>query len=98
MMSGSQADQLVRVRSYQIDVTAGPTKVHAHVAAIGSTQVRKRLCERGNVSLPHGIVFDVRHEHADAPYAVALLRPRRKRPSGRRADEEGDEVAPPNHS
>jgi hypothetical protein len=32
------------------------------------------------------------HEHADAPYAVALPRPRRERPR-RRAAEEGDELA-----
>jgi hypothetical protein len=37
-----QADQLLRERSYPIDVTAGPTKVDPHVAAIGPTQVRKR--------------------------------------------------------
>jgi hypothetical protein len=42
---GLQADQLPRERSYQIDVTAGPTNVHPHVAVIGPTQVRKRLSE-----------------------------------------------------
>jgi hypothetical protein len=35
-----------------------------------------------------------RHEHADAPHAVALLRARRERPSDGRAAEEGNEVAP----
>jgi hypothetical protein len=38
-----------------------------------------------------------RHEHADAPHAVALLRVRRQRPR-RRAAEERDERAPSNHS
>jgi hypothetical protein len=75
-----QTDQLLRERPYPIDVIAVPPKVHPHVAAIGPTQVRKRLRERRDVSLPHGIVFVARHEHADAPYAVALLRARRKRP------------------
>jgi hypothetical protein len=32
------------------------------------------LRESGEASLPHGIVFVARHEHADAPHAVALLR------------------------
>jgi hypothetical protein len=50
-------------------------KVHPHVAAI-PTQVRKCLRERGDDSLPQGIVFVERHEHADAPHAVALLRAR----------------------
>jgi hypothetical protein len=57
----------------RLDVIAAPPKVHAHVAAIGPTQARKRLRERRNDSLCHGIFVD-RHEHADAPYAVALLR------------------------
>src|SRR5439155_14922369 len=42
---GLQADQLLRERSYPIDVTAAPTKVDPHVAATGPTQVRKRLSE-----------------------------------------------------
>src|SRR6516162_4027501 len=71
-----------------------PPKVNPHVAAISPTQARKRLSERREARLPHGIVFVIRHEHADTPYAVALLRPRRERPR-RRAAEERDELAPP---
>jgi hypothetical protein len=52
-----EADQLLRERSYPIDVTAGRPEVHPHVAAIGPTQARKRLCERGNETLAQGIVF-----------------------------------------
>jgi hypothetical protein len=87
-----QADQLLRERSYPIGVTAGPPKVHPQVA-IGPTQVRKRLRERKVATLPLRIVFVVWHEHADAPHAVALLRPYRERPT-RRAAEERDEFAP----
>src|SRR5262252_8623409 len=50
-----------------------------------------------NVSLCHGIVFVPRHEHADVPHAVALLRTYRDRPR-RRAAEERDELAPLHHS
>jgi hypothetical protein len=88
-----QADQLPRERSYSIDVTAAPSKVHSHVAAIGPTQVRKRLREGREASLPHGIVFVASIEHADEPHAVGLLRPCRQRP-GRSAAKEGDELAP----
>jgi DNA invertase Pin-like site-specific DNA recombinase len=38
------------------------------------------LHERRQARLHHGIVFVQRREHADAPYAVALLRPRHHRP------------------
>jgi hypothetical protein len=88
-----QTDQLLRRRSYPVDVNAAPPKVHPHVAAIGPTQARKRLSERRDKKLPIRIVFVGGHEHADAPQPVALLRPRRERPS-RRAAEPGDEFAP----
>jgi hypothetical protein len=88
-----QADQLLCKRSHPIGVSAGPPKVHPQVAAIGPTQARKRLRERREARLIHGIVFVARHEYADAPHAVALLRLRRKRPC-RRAAKEGDELAP----
>jgi hypothetical protein len=88
-----QADQLLRERSYPIDVTAAPTKVHPHVAAIGQTQVHKPLRERGEATLPLRIGFFARQEHADPPHPVALLRVRRERPRGRAA-EERDELAP----
>jgi len=78
---------------YPIGVIAVPPKDHPHVATIVPTQLSKRLRERREVSLPHGIVFVKRHEHPDAPHAVALLRARRKRPR-RRAAEERDELAP----
>jgi hypothetical protein len=52
-----QADQLLRERSHPIGVTATPTKVHPHVAAIGPTQVRKRLREQRVAMLLLGIVF-----------------------------------------
>src|SRR6516225_2117515 len=92
---GLQADQLPRKRSYPIDVIAAPPKVHPHVAAIAITQVRKRLGERGEAKLPLRIGLVERHEHADAPHAVALLRPCRERPC-RCAAEDRDELAPPN--
>jgi hypothetical protein len=92
-----QADQLLCKRSYPTVVSARPTKVRPHIATIGPTQVRKRLIERRDVTFRLSIVFVIGHEHADAPNAVALLRPRRKRPR-RRAPKPCDELAPPDHS
>jgi hypothetical protein len=77
---------------YPIGITLGRPKVHLHVAAIGPTQARKRLRERSDPSLLHGIVFVDRHEHADAAHALDLLRARRERPC-RRTAEKGDELA-----
>jgi hypothetical protein len=98
---GLQANQLLRERWYSIEVAAGPTKVHPHVAAVDPAQVSERLRERKEAGLHHGLVFVVRHEHADAPHAVALLRPRRKRPRRCHTAEKRDRLAaidPRDHS
>jgi hypothetical protein len=39
-------EPLLRERSYPIDVTAAPPKVHPHVVPIGPTQARKSLREQ----------------------------------------------------
>jgi hypothetical protein len=44
------------------------------------------------------IVDGLRHEHADTPHPVGLLRARRERPGDRRAAEQGDEIATPDVS
>src|SRR5262249_49224521 len=93
---GSQADQLLRECSYPIDVITAPPKVRPHVTAIGPTQARKRLSERGNETLSQGIVLVARHEQADPPHAVVLLRACRERPSCRAA-EERDELSASHH-
>jgi hypothetical protein len=88
-----QTDQLLREHSHRIAVTAGPTKVHPHVAANGPAQARKRLRERREARLRQRIVFAASCEHADAPDAPGPLRARRERPR-RRAAEPSDEFAP----
>jgi hypothetical protein len=88
-----QADQLLRERSHPIDVSTGPTKVDPRVTTVSPTQTRKPLSECREASLLPGIAFVARHEHADAPHALALLRARRERPRGRAA-KRSDEIAP----
>jgi len=61
-----QADQFLRERSYPVGVIAVPPKVHPHVAAIGPTEACKRLSERRDASLRHGIVFVAQREPATA--------------------------------
>src|SRR5262249_42494284 len=97
MMSGCKPTNSLPERSYSIAVIAGPMKAHPHVAAIAPTQARKPLSECREASLLLGIAFVARHEHADPPHAVALLRARRERPS-RRAPNERDERAAVGHS
>src|SRR5262249_55531748 len=50
--------------------------------------------ERPHAGLRFRIVRSIRHQHADPPHPVALLRAHRERPR-RRAAEQRDELAPP---
>ena len=59
-------------------------KVNPHIAAIGPTQVRKRLSERRDARLQQGIVFVERHEYAARGRPAARV-PRAAMPPPRRA-------------
>ena len=61
----------------------GPAVVDPHVAAVGPAQLLQRLQERRDAGLAFRIVRGHVHEHADAPHALGLLRPRRERPRRR---------------
>jgi hypothetical protein len=88
-----QTNQILRECSHPIVVTAGPTKVHPHIAAIGPTPVCKRVSERRVAKLPLRIVFVERQEHANSLHAVALLRLRHHRPRCR-APQSRNELSP----
>jgi hypothetical protein len=75
-----QANQLLRERSYPIPASPAPPKVDPQVAAIGPTQVRKRLRKRRIAKLPFSIVFVDPHDHSDPPHPLGLLCACRERP------------------
>src|SRR5262249_28777615 len=54
----------------------------------------QRLDESSHEILSFSIMSGEWGEHADAPHALALLRPHRKRPRRRRSAEQRDELAP----
>src|SRR5947208_1968523 len=68
--------------------------VDADIAALRPSKPFEPMPERREARLVFRIVLGERHEHADPPHAVALLRPRRQRPRRRHAAEKGDELAP----
>jgi hypothetical protein len=55
----------------------------------------KRLRECGEESLCLRIGWGLRHEYADPPHPVWLLRTRVERPRRRRATEQRDKFSPP---
>src|SRR6516162_10196965 len=63
-----------------------------------SAQHLQALAQCGDDLAPEGILRVAGHEDPDAPHPLALLRASCERPCGRRAAEEGDELAPLHHS
>src|SRR5262245_20355044 len=51
-----------------------PSKVDAHVAALGPAELLEGLPESDRAHLSLGIALLVHHEHADPPHALGLLR------------------------
>ena len=72
-----------------------PANLDAAVAAVGPAELLQRLYERRFAGLSFRIVRGRVHEHADAPHALSLLRPRRERPRDRRAAEKRNELTSP---
>jgi hypothetical protein len=63
--------------------------------AVSPAQLLQTLCERCHAGLQVRIIRgSAGCEHADAPYALPLLRPRAERPRGSRAANKGNELAP----
>jgi len=91
-----ERDQFRGVSASFLGVAFGPAHVDADVASNDPPGLRQRLLERPEPSLKVCIICGDREKHADAPYALSLLRPRRYRPS-RRAAEQRDELTPPLH-
>jgi hypothetical protein len=64
------------------------------VAALTPAQLLQTLLKCPNSILRFRVIRGQSHEHADAPHALALLRPRDKWSSRHRTAEERDEFAP----
>src|SRR5262249_40272061 len=79
-------------------VGRGPAGLDTQVLPDAPAQYGQPLQERSEAGLPYRIIGKCREEHADAPYPLALLRPRHERPRRRRAAEQRDEFAPGAHS
>src|SRR6516164_10758504 len=82
---------------HRIHIVSGPMLVEPDVAAVRPAQLCELLLECANSRFVLAVALGVRHQDSDAPYATWLLRARRERAS-RRASDQRDELAPPNHS
>jgi enamine deaminase RidA (YjgF/YER057c/UK114 family) len=81
----------------QVGTGCGPAVIDSHVAAFNPARLVQTSYKRREASLYLGVIRGARHQQTDAPHPVSLLRPRHQRPGRRRAAEQGDELAPPDH-
>src|SRR5262249_43842402 len=86
------AGKFGRVKPNAISVAACPPVIDHHIAALPPAQLLQAAHECRFMKLCFRIVLTDRLEHADAPHALGLLRPRSKRPHCRAA-EQRDELA-----
>ena len=75
-------------------LAGAPTRVDAHVAAVGPAQFREPLPEGFRAGLVFRIICRSRQEHADASHPAALLRACSERPCCHCAAEQRYERAP----
>jgi hypothetical protein len=90
---GRKRGQFRRMSANFGGIVRGPADVDPYVAADGPAQLPQPLQERPDPGLIFRIVRGCGQEHTDAPHPLALLRPRRKRPSNSRPAEKRDELA-----
>src|SRR5262249_23341631 len=67
--------------------------VDLDVTALSPAELLQLLPECREISLIFPIILGKCHQDSDPPHSLALLRPRRERPRGRRAAEQRDELA-----
>src|SRR5262249_27185187 len=95
---GCRSDELGRVFLKELSVARGPAVLEADVVAFLPAELLHRLPERREPRLRFGVALGPGRDDPDPPHPLALLRPRREWPCGRRAAEQRDELAPPHHS
>jgi hypothetical protein len=64
-----------------------PARIDLNVAPFHPSQLLESLAERGQVIMKFRVVLSVRHQDADPPFPLRLLRARRERPRNRRTAE-----------
>src|SRR5262249_22171788 len=70
-----------------------PARIDLNVAPFRPSQLLQSLTESGQVVMKFRVVLGMRHQNADPPFSLDLLRTRRERRCGGRTAEQRDEVA-----
>src|SRR6516165_3571155 len=75
-----------------------PASIDPQIAAVHPAQFLQLLDERSALRPSFRIALRPAHQYADPAHLLGLLRACRERPRCRRAAEQRDELAPPDHS
>jgi hypothetical protein len=76
-----ESDQFRRISANAVGIAGTPAVLDLQIAADGPTHFLQPLRKRREASLYIRVVRSEPHEHANAPYPLRLLRPRRQRPA-----------------
>ena len=93
---GSKRDQFSRKSTTELVIASSPARIELYVAANCPAKLLHLTQECCQITLSFGVFGSRVHQHADAPNAPALLRPRHHRPSHSTANQR--EELPPLHS
>src|SRR5262245_22842401 len=94
----SKRGQFRRVSANVAFIGGSPAGVDPHIATDAPAQLLQPLQERPDTGLKFHIVRSGGQDYADEPHPLGLLRAHRERPRCRRAAEQRNELAPPDHS
>src|SRR5262245_46190462 len=81
-----------------IEISGAPTYIDSQPGPVLPAKLVEPVQECRNVALPLPIILGETHQNANPQAAPGLLRSRRERPRSRRAAEQRDELASPDHS
>ena len=82
-----KCDELLRIPSHRLRIEPGPANFYPNILPVHPSELLKSLPEYRHVGLILRVALGSHHQDAEAPHPVALLRPCRERPRGRRAAE-----------
>ena len=91
---GPQLDQLSCKSADPIRITSAPAQFDPEIAAFRPSELRKRASKRRDLRLRSRIALRKRHQHADQPDPVRLLRAHSEWPSDCRAPQKRYKFAP----
>src|ERR1035438_6228828 len=95
---GRQLNQLLCKSSDEVDVTASPAVIDPEIAALVPPELVEPLPKCRNARTCVRVVLGRRHQHANPPHSLGLLRTHRDRPCDCCAAKKGDESRSEEHT